>query len=287
MTALRGGGEQLFDQRLAYRVRTDGVDASGSRSRVRRSSARPVPHPGQNTSSQGVSASSAARMVGDQSMSRPSASCSSQRSTTALASARAALSAALRLAPALMSRPRVRIPMTVTIRPWVPRVDPWFRRRTMIDPSSKAGREPKAAEEFFELARTANLPFMRAYYRRVAERYLSSQGKLKPMRTGRCRSAENSRLTSGGFRAWGATVGARLGSRDRDHWIATRRPGAREAIGNFAESAHCASAGDCGENLRPCESGNWITCMMRRVNFGWGWRCKTRGIGRIAIEASG
>ncbi len=52
----------------------------------------------------------------------------------------------------------------------------------MIDPSSKAGRELKAAEEFFELARKANTPFMRGYYRRVAERYLSSQGELKSMR---------------------------------------------------------------------------------------------------------
>jgi hypothetical protein len=47
----------------------------------------------------------------------------------------------------------------------------------MIDPLSKVGRELKAAEEFFELAK--NAPFMQAYYRRVAERYLSSQGELK------------------------------------------------------------------------------------------------------------
>jgi hypothetical protein len=52
----------------------------------------------------------------------------------------------------------------------------------MIDPSSKAGRELKAAEEFFELARTANSPFMRGYYRRVAERYLLSQGELKSVK---------------------------------------------------------------------------------------------------------
>ena len=43
-----------------------------------------------------------------------------QRSTTALASARGASSAALRLAPALMSSPRVRIPMAVTISHWRP-----------------------------------------------------------------------------------------------------------------------------------------------------------------------
>jgi hypothetical protein len=50
----------------------------------------------------------------------------------------------------------------------------------MIDPLSKVGRELKAAEEFFELAKNASSPFMRAYYRRVGERYLSSQGEMKP-----------------------------------------------------------------------------------------------------------
>jgi len=49
----------------------------------------------------------------------------------------------------------------------------------MIDPLSRVGRELKAAEEFFELAKNASSPFMQAYYRRVAERYLSSQGELK------------------------------------------------------------------------------------------------------------
>jgi hypothetical protein len=52
----------------------------------------------------------------------------------------------------------------------------------MIDPSSKVGRELKAAEEFFELAKNADSPFMRTYYRRVAERYLSSQGELKSLK---------------------------------------------------------------------------------------------------------
>ena len=52
----------------------------------------------------------------------------------------------------------------------------------MIDPLSKVGRELKAAEEFFELAKKASSPFMRAYYRRVAERYLTSQGELKPVK---------------------------------------------------------------------------------------------------------
>ena len=52
----------------------------------------------------------------------------------------------------------------------------------MIDPLSRVGRELKAAEEFFELAKNANSPFMQAYCRRVAERYLSSQGELKPLK---------------------------------------------------------------------------------------------------------
>ena len=51
----------------------------------------------------------------------------------------------------------------------------------MIDPLSRAGRDLKAAEEFFELARAASSPFMRAYYQRVAERYLSSDGELRPL----------------------------------------------------------------------------------------------------------
>src|SRR5262249_25938213 len=51
------------------------------------SMARLVRQPGQNTSSHGLPASSAARIVGDHSMSLPAASCSFQRSTTALASA--------------------------------------------------------------------------------------------------------------------------------------------------------------------------------------------------------
>ena len=52
----------------------------------------------------------------------------------------------------------------------------------MIDSSSRAGRELKAAEGFFELAKNASSPFLQAYYRHVAERYLSSQGELKPVK---------------------------------------------------------------------------------------------------------
>ena len=52
----------------------------------------------------------------------------------------------------------------------------------MIDPSSRVGRELKTAEDFFELAKNASSPFLQAYYRRVAERYLSSQGELKSVK---------------------------------------------------------------------------------------------------------
>jgi hypothetical protein len=52
----------------------------------------------------------------------------------------------------------------------------------VIDPDSRVGRELKAADEFFALAKTAPSPFMRSYYQRVAERYLSSQGELKPVK---------------------------------------------------------------------------------------------------------
>ena len=72
---------------------------------------RLVPQPGQNTSSHGVPAISAARIVGDRNMSRLATSCSFQRSMTAFASARAAASATCCLAPMAMSRPRVRTPI--------------------------------------------------------------------------------------------------------------------------------------------------------------------------------
>jgi hypothetical protein len=48
----------------------------------------------------------------------------------------------------------------------------------MTDPSWQ-DRYLKAAEEFFALARTTTTPFMRAYYERVAQQYLSSAGELR------------------------------------------------------------------------------------------------------------
>ena len=55
----------------------------------------------------------------------------------------------------------------------------------MIDPSGTLGRELKTAEDFFALAKDADSPFMRAYYRRVAERYLSSHGEFKSLKKDR------------------------------------------------------------------------------------------------------
>ena len=37
----------------------------------------------------------------------------------------------------------------------------------------------KAADEFLTLSKNAETPFMRAYYERIALRYLSSEGELK------------------------------------------------------------------------------------------------------------
>jgi hypothetical protein len=61
----------------------------------------------------------------------------------------------------------------------------------MIDPSSEPGRDLKAAEDFFELAENASSPFLQAYYRRVGERYLSSQGELKSAERGSDAAAAN------------------------------------------------------------------------------------------------
>jgi hypothetical protein len=79
------------------------AEANGWQSSVRRSIARLVPHPGRKTSSQGVTASGAARIVGDHNMSRPVARRQFRRSTTSSASRRMARSAFSLAAPALMS----------------------------------------------------------------------------------------------------------------------------------------------------------------------------------------
>jgi N-methylhydantoinase A len=51
-----------------------------------------------------------------------------------------------------------------------------------MDAASRADHRWKEATKYFELAKAASSPFMRAYYQRVAERYLSAQGELRPPR---------------------------------------------------------------------------------------------------------
>jgi hypothetical protein len=46
--------------------------------------------------------------------------------------------------------------------------DPFSR---MQDPAKRAKRYQKVAEEYAELAKDASSPFLRAYYRRVADEY--------------------------------------------------------------------------------------------------------------------
>jgi hypothetical protein len=49
----------------------------------------------------------------------------------------------------------------------------------MMDLLSRMERNRKEAAEFSDLAKSASLPFLRGYYWRIAERYLSSEGELK------------------------------------------------------------------------------------------------------------
>jgi hypothetical protein len=71
--------------------------------------------------------------------------------------------------------------------------------RIMIDPDSRLGRELKAAEELFALAKTAPSPFMRSYYQRVAERYLSSKGELRAVEKPSLSNAEAPRQQVSGL----------------------------------------------------------------------------------------
>jgi hypothetical protein len=72
----------------------------------------------------------------------------------------------------------------------------------MIEPNSSLARDLKAAEEFFELARTASSPFMRAYYQRIAERYLLSEGEVRLS----TRNAETAATIVAGKRSSGAAL---------------------------------------------------------------------------------
>jgi hypothetical protein len=128
--------------RATTRVATE---ARGWRSTIRRSIARLVTQPGQNMSSHGVPAISAARIVGDHSVSRLPASCSFQRSTTAFASARSTFPLE---------------GVTTASRP--PRV----RQRTSI--------EPRRAARFLSLIQSAE----RSYLYGARSRFRN--GALKP-----------------------------------------------------------------------------------------------------------
>jgi hypothetical protein len=49
-----------------------------------------------------------------------------------------------------------------------------------MDAMTRADHDLKEATKYFDEAKAASSPFLRAYYQRVAERYLSSQGELRP-----------------------------------------------------------------------------------------------------------
>jgi hypothetical protein len=55
--------------------------------------------------------------------------------------------------------------------------DQVLRGNMTFDPLGRADRHLKIAEKFFGLARSASTPFLRVYYERVAQRYLSSEGE--------------------------------------------------------------------------------------------------------------
>jgi hypothetical protein len=50
----------------------------------------------------------------------------------------------------------------------------------MMDLLFRMERDRKEAAKFSELAKTASSPFLRGYYSRVAERYLSLEGEWRP-----------------------------------------------------------------------------------------------------------
>jgi hypothetical protein len=51
--------------------------------------------------------------------------------------------------------------------------------RIMMDPMTRADLYWKESVKHSDLAKSASSPFLRDYYRRVAERYLSSEGELR------------------------------------------------------------------------------------------------------------
>jgi hypothetical protein len=51
----------------------------------------------------------------------------------------------------------------------------------MTDPLSRAERNRKEAAKFSDLAKSASSAFLRGYYQRLAERYLSLEGEWRPL----------------------------------------------------------------------------------------------------------
>ena len=123
----------------------------------------------------------------------------------------------------------------------------------MIDPESRYGRELKAAEEFFALARITPSPFMRSYYQRVAERYLSSEGELRTWRFSGLPAALTAKLwisaTAGAAAAWGVklAIGAQIAARHP-------RPAAAAILAPygilFFGVAYLLGVEECGQALR-------------------------------------
>jgi hypothetical protein len=50
-----------------------------------------------------------------------------------------------------------------------------------MDPASRAERIRKEAAKFYDLAESASSAFLRGYYLRLADRYLSFEGEWRPL----------------------------------------------------------------------------------------------------------
>jgi hypothetical protein len=60
---------------------------------------------------------------------------------------------------------------------------PESRRQTSEQARVEGVMQDQSADEFFDLARTASSPFMRAYLQRVAVGYLSTEGELRAFKS--------------------------------------------------------------------------------------------------------
>jgi hypothetical protein len=54
------------------------------------------------------------------------------------------------------------------------------RVRVMMDAMTRADLYSKESTKYFNLSKSVSSPFLRDYYRRIAERYLSSDDELRP-----------------------------------------------------------------------------------------------------------